>query len=622
MKPQNDNHRMLYKSLALGALAILLAATPLLAQPGAKRNPRRNLLAIPEVERSEVICFALYTVHDDTLKLTAQLYPLESSDDRTVRLEIEKDGKWVEVAQTKVIETGWTAPFRVENWDDTQQRKYRVLHGPKATYEGIIRKNPIDKDEIVVAGFTGNSIQPAHGGDISRQDLIDNVNRIDADVLFFSGDQVYDHNRHYAAWLKFGRDFGEIIKDRPTLCLPDDHDVGQPNLWGENGKISTLSGNADGGYRQPGVYVQEVERAQTSHFPDPVHPRKIGQGIGVYYTNLNWGNIDFAILEDRKFKSGPAGRVPKQGPRPDHIRNPEYDPASVDVDGAVLLGQQQLDFLDAWAADWHQAKMKVALSQTIFCGGAHIHGAANGRLHADMDSNGWPQTGRNKALKSLRKAFAFHYAGDQHLGTLFHHGVDEYRDAVWSFCVPSIANLYLRWWEPVEPGANREPGSPEYTGDQLDGFGNKVTNYAAANPEKMPAGNLLNTRAAGFGIVRLNTKTREITMECWPRNVDVTDPSAKQYLGWPRTISQFDNYNPPSWGKLGELTFDVDSPVVQLVDAANGEVLYTVRVNGKSFVPGAPKGKAFHVKVGKDKPDTIVVKDAQVGGPVQSVQVK
>ncbi|QDV13088.1 hypothetical protein CA51_29740 [Rosistilla oblonga] len=622
MKPQNYNHLGLYKSLALGCLAMLFAATPLLAQPGAKKKPRRNLLAIPEVERSEVICFALYTVHDNTLKLTAQLYPLESGDDRTVRLEIEKDGKWVEVAKTKVIETGWTAPFRVENWDDTQQRKYRVLHGPKATYEGIIRKNPVDKDEIVVAGFTGNSIQPAHGGDISRQDLIDNVNRIDADVLFFSGDQVYDHNRHYAAWLKFGRDFGDIIKDRPTLCLPDDHDVGQPNLWGENGKISTLSGNADGGYRQPGVYVQEVERAQTSHLPDPVHPRKIGQGIGVYYTNLNWGGIDFAILEDRKFKSGPAGRVPKQGPRPDHIRNPEYDPASVDVDGAVLLGQQQLDFLDAWAADWHQAKMKVALSQTIFCGGAHIHGAANGRLHADMDSNGWPQTGRNKALKSLRKAFAFHYAGDQHLATLFHHGVDEYRDAVWSFCVPSIANLYLRWWEPLEPGANREPGSPEYTGDQLDGFGNKVTNYAAANPEKMPAGNLLNTRAAGFGIVRLNTKTREITMECWPRNVDVTDPSAKQYPGWPRTISQFDNYNPPSWGQLGELTFDVDSPVVQLVDSANGEILYTVRVSGKRFAPGAPKGKTFHVKVGKDSPDTVVIKDAQVGSPAQSVKVK
>jgi hypothetical protein len=239
-----------------------------------------------------------------------------------------------------------------------------------------------------------------------------------------------------------------------------------------------------------------------------------------------------------------------------------------------------------------------------------------------MDSNGWPQTGRNLALKALRKGFAFHYAGDQHLATIFHHGVDEHRDAIWSFCVPSIANLYLRWWEPLEPGKNREPGSPEYTGDQFDGFNNKVTNYAAANPDKKPDGNLLNTRAAGFGIVRLNTKTRQITMECWPRNVDVTDSSAKQYPGWPRTISQFDNYNPPSWGKLGELTFDIDSPVVQLVDSESGEILYTVRVNGKSFVPAAPLGKTFNIKAGKDAPQTIVVKAAQVGNAAQTVKLK
>ncbi len=592
------------------------------AQQKAKKGKAGGDLTIPEVEKKDIICFALYTVHDKTLKLTAQLYPIAEGDTKTVRLEIEKDGKWVEVAQSTAIEPGWTAPFRVENWDDSQDCKYRVAHGTEATYEGTVRKNPVDKDEIIVAGYTGNSIKASHGGDISRQDLIDNVKKIDADVLFFSGDQVYDHHKHYAAWLKFGRDFGEIIKDRPTLCLPDDHDAGQPNLWGESGKISTLSGAADGGYSQPGVYVQEVERAQTSHFPDPVDPHTIGQGIGVWFTNLNWGNIDFAILEDRKFKTGPAGRVPKQGPRPDHIRNPEYDPASVDVEGAILLGERQLKFIDNWAQDWSDADMKVALSATIFAGGAHIHGSANGRLHADMDSNGWPQTGRNRALEELRKGFAFHLAGDQHLATLFHHGIDEYRDAIWSFCVPSIANLYLRWWDPLEPGANREAGAPDYTGDHLDGFANKVTNYAAANPGATPAGNVLNTRSAGWGIVRLNTKTRDITMECWPRNVDVTDPAAEQYPGWPRTISQFDNYNPPSWGQLGELTFDVEDPVVQLVDADSNEILYTVRASGTTFTPGAPEGKTFIVKAGKNAPDTVVSEGVKAGSEAQSVTLK
>ncbi len=607
-----------YLTFCIGAFAIVNTA---FAQSGNQGRSRDAILTIPEVEEKDIICFALYTVHDQTLKLTAQLYPIAEGETKTVRLEIEKDDTWVEVAQTTAIEPGWTAPFRVENWDDTQAHKYRVRHGKEATYKGVIRKNPVDKDEIIVAGFTGNSIRPGHGGDISRQDIIDNIKRVDADVLFFSGDQVYDHFKHYAAWLKFGRDFGEIIKDRPTLCLPDDHDVGQPNLWGESGKVSTLSGASDGGYARPGVYVQEVERAQTSHFPDPVDPRKIGQGIGVYFTNLNWGNIDFAILEDRKFKTGPAGRVPKQGPRPDHIRNPDYDPTSVDVEGAVLLGERQLEFLDQWAQDWRNADMKVALSQTIFCGGAHIHGNANGRLHADMDSNGWPQSGRNRALRALRKGFAFHYAGDQHLATIFHHGIEEHRDAIWSFCVPSIANLYLRWWEPLEPGLNREPGAPGYTGDHLDGFHNKVTNFAAANPEKNPAGKLLNTRSAGFGIVRLNTRTRHITMECWPRNVDITDPTTQQYTGWPRTISQFDNYNPPSWGKLGELTFNVEDPVVQLIDAKTNEILYTVRANGRTFNPGAPQGKRFIIKAGRDAPDQIIVEQAEAGDQARTIRL-
>jgi len=601
-------------------VAVTLAATSAgWAQPKAERP---GVLTIPEVAKKDVICFALYTIHEGTLKLTAQLYPLKEDDERTVRLEIEEDGKWKEIARTKVIEDGWTAPFRVEHWDDSRTVPYRVRHGSEASFSGTLLRNPVDKDEIVVAGFTGNSIHPAHGGDISREDLVKNVQAVDADVLFFSGDQVYDHRRHLAAWLRFGRDFGAIIKDRPTITLPDDHDAGQPNLWGEEGKISTRPDGSDGGYTQPAAYVRQVERAQTSHFPDPCDPKPIGQGIGVYFTDWKWGGIDFAILEDRKFKTGPAGKIPKQGPRPDHINDPNYDPKSVDIPGLKLLGERQLKFLETWAQDWKHTEMKVALSQTIFCGGAHVHGSAGGRLHADLDSNGWPQTGRNKAVRALRKGFAFHYAGDQHLATIFQHGVDEYRDGIWSFCVPSIANLYLRWWDPLQPGANREPGAPSYTGDQLDGFANKVTCYAAANPEKEPAGgDKLSTRAAGFGIVRLNKRERTIRMECWPRQVDVTDSTARMYPGWPRTISQLDNYNPPSWGQLGELRFNKQNPVVQLVDAETNEILYTLRIRGSTFTPRAPKEKRFVIKAGAESADRIVVPAATVG-PAAPVSIE
>ncbi len=558
---------------------------------------------IPEVPADEQICFALYTVQNNILKLTAQLYPLPDDASRTVRLEVDNNGKWKQIATAKVIEDGWTALFRVENWDPTKTIDYRVAHGKTAYFSGTIKKDPADKDVITVAAFTGNSVIAGHGGTIPKSDIIDNIKKIRPDLLFFSGDQVYNHTQHLKYWLQFGEDFGEIIAVTPTVSIPDDHDAGQANLWGQSGKKSNTGAGHDGGYFAPADYVKHVERAQTSNLPDPYDPAPIGQGIGVYYTSLNVGGISFAIIEDRKFKSGPSGLVPKQGPRPDHILNPDYDPKSVDVPGAVLLGERQLNFLEDWGTDWTDAEMKCVLSQTIFCGGAHIHGRAGGRLHADMDSNGWPQTGRNKAVKAIRKSFALHLAGDQHLATTFHHGVDEFNDSMYSLCVPSIANLYLRWWDPVKPGKNRKPGLPEYTGEHLDGFGNKVTNYAAANPDKKPgSGDRLTTRAAGFGVVKFKKSTRQITMEIWPRNVDITDPANKPYPGWPITIHQTDNYARKAAAYLPTLVIKGQTdPVVQVIDESNNEIIYTLRIKGNTFRPKVFKKGKYTINVGEGK---------------------
>ncbi|MBT7983083.1 MAG: hypothetical protein HN584_10990 [Akkermansiaceae bacterium] len=580
---------------------IFIVLVSILCTPNSigQKKKRIDLLAIPEVTRDKVICFALYTVHDKTLKLTAQFYPLKEGEVRKARLEIRRDAKWINVGNANIIERGWTAPFRVDNWDDSQKVSYRVRHGKDATYEGTIQKNPSKKDEFIIIGFTGNSINPGHGGDIPKKDLVENIKNIKPDLLFFSGDQVYDHRRHYAAWLKFGRDFGEVIKNYPTVTIPDDHDVGQPNLWGHNGKKSTLPGASDGGYTMPVEYVKEVERAQTSHLPDPYDPTPINRGIGTYYTNLNWGRISFAIIEDRKFKTGPAGMIPKQGPRPDHIRNPEYDPKSVDVPQARLLGERQLKFLEKWSQEWSNTDMKVALSQTIFCGGAHIHGKIGGRLHADLDSNGWPQTGRNKAIASLRKAYAFHFAGDQHLGTVFHHGINEWRDSIYSFCVPSIANLYLRWWKPLEPGKNRQAGDDPILGDHLDGFNNKVTAIAVANPSPEKGGDRLTTRAAGFGVTRINKKTRDVTFTCWPRNVDVTAKDAKPYPGWPFTFNQLDNYGRKAIAYLPSLQINKSNQVVQIINEKSKEIVYTIRIKGTTFRPKVFTDGSYTINVGE-----------------------
>lgn len=564
------------------------------------QTKQEDYLAIPDIGPENQICFTLYTVHENTLKMTAQLYPFKGNDLRDIRLEVFKNNKWVTIAESKVTYPGWTGHFRVGNWDDSETYNYRVVHQDKAFYEGIIQKNPIDKDEFVIAAFTGNSIRPGHGGHISKNDIVNNLKKIKPDLLFFSGDQVYNHSRHLEAWLKFGRDFGEIIKDIPTVTIPDDHDVGQGNLWGDAGKQSSTRRGRDGGYYMPADYVREVEKAQTSHLPDPFDPTPVKQGIGVYYTTLNWGGVSFAILEDRKFKTGPEGLIPPAILKSANEQNtPDFDPQILDISGARLLGDRQLLFLENWATDWRNVKMKVALSQTIFAGGAHIHGRWNNRHHFDLDANGWPQTGRNKALEEIRKGFGFMLAGDQHLATVIHHGVKDWNDAGFSFCVPSIANYYLRWWAPLEEGKNREPDMPEYLGEFEDGFDNKITMHAVANPSPEENHDKLTTRAAGFGIVRLNKATRDITMECWPRNVDISSENAKQYEGWPLTINQLDNYDRKPVAYLPTLVINKKDQVVQIIDEENSEILYTLRINGNVFNPKVFKKGKYTIHVGE-----------------------
>jgi hypothetical protein len=602
-------HRLLPLAASLG---LLFVAGPLLrAAP--------PLLQIPRVSPAEQICFVLYTVHDGVLKLTAQLYPLSASAPRQVRLEVQRDGVWREIARTGVVEPGFTATFRVESWDASRDTEYRVRHAEAAVYGGLIRRDPVEKEKIVVAAFTGNSIYPGGGGDIPRTDLVENVKKIDPDLLFFSGDQVYDHHNHLAYWLKFGRDFGALTRGRPTVTIPDDHDVGQANLWGAGGKQSNRGSGEDGGYFKPPAYVQEVQRAQTSHLPDPFDPAPIERGIGVYYTDLNVGGISFAILEDRKFKSSPLGLVPDTGGRIDHVKRTEFDPDDYDAAGAVLLGERQLYFLRQWASDWQDAEMKAVLSQTIFCGGAHVHGGV-GRLGADLDSNGWPQAGRNRALREIRKAFAVHLAGDQHLGTIFHHGIDEYGDAGYSFCVPSIANFYLRWWDPLQPGKNRAAGAPKYTGEHRDGLGNRVTCYAAANPSRQHPlpGKALNTFAAGFGTVVFDKPNRTITFNCWPRNVDVTDPETKQYPGWPLTIDQLDNYGRKATAYLPQLLIrGARNPLVQVVRQRDGEILYTLRIRGNAFQPWVFEPGLYTVRIGEGE-QRRTIRDLQAGSKGQA----
>ena len=169
---------MLARSLCV-AVFILTCCGPLIgeqAKPFGPDFPRLDSDAVGEwwktkgkggngprlmVPRDEVLGFALYTVAHRTLKLTAQLFPLLPEESRDVTLEIcpagDDPAEWQEIAVEKVMYPGWSAHFRVQNWDASRDFRYRLRHGDKATFEGVIRKDPLGKDTIVVGSLSCNS---------------------------------------------------------------------------------------------------------------------------------------------------------------------------------------------------------------------------------------------------------------------------------------------------------------------------------------------------------------------------------------------------------------------------------------------------------------------------------
>ena len=579
-----------------------------------------------------------HTLSRGLMKMTAQMLPIGPEDTREAALEIQKGGQWQAVSSTRIITPGYTATFRIEDWDSTQDWPFRVVYEMKQTdgkthasvYSGKVRRDPVDKETVVLAAFTGNhNLGHGWGGVDSghfpwteriwfpHNDLTEKVAKHKPDVLFFSGDQVYEGASPTAAqkspkekalldylykWYLWCWAFRDLARDIPSISIPDDHDVYQGNIWGAGGRKTERDNQ--GGYIMPPEWVNMVQRTQTSHLPDPFDPTPIEQGITVYYCDMNYGRIGFAVIEDRKFKSGCAGLAPPTtSGRPDHVIDPEFDPRTADVPGAKLLGGRQLRFLEEWAADWKNTDMKAVLSQTVFANATSLHGAELQRLKADYDSNGWPQTGRNNALRKFRKAFATHISGDQHLATIIHYGIEDWNDAGWSLCVPSVANFYPRAWVPLKPGKNRKQGMPDYMGEFLDGLGNPITVWAAANPGE-PSGRepaALHDRMPGYGIVRFNKKERTVTLECWPRYADPDDPrSGGQYPGWPLTFDNEDNYGRKAVAFLPTIKVSgLTDPVVQVIEETSGEIVYTLRIKGKSFRPKVFQEGAYTLKIGE-----------------------
>ncbi len=568
------------------------------------------------------------------MKMTAQMPPMGEQYSQVVELEVNRNGTWHKIGRATIDPDARTSTFRIPKWNADQDVAYRLIYktttkdgqSVQQTYAGTVRRNPIDRT-LVVGAFTGNQDTVFPNLEIAK-----NVEIQNPDLLFFSGDQIYEGVggfgiirqpadrailNYLRKWYLFGWAFGPLMRDRVTICLPDDHDVYQGNLWGGGGRkiskeewSSRLNGamvvGGKGGYVQPAEMVNAVHRTQCSHHPDLYDPTPVKQGITVYYGDMVYGRVSFAIIGDREFKSGPVQVATWRG-RADHMTDPNYDVKKMDLPGLKLLGDRQIDFLRHWSTDWRDSDMKVVLSETIFCNLANYHGGARQFVLADLDSNGWPQSGRDRALDAMRRGFAFHIAGDQHLASITQNGIDQFGDSGYAFCVPSIANAYPRSWLPDKEGRpvkNRPTGGAPNTGEYQDGFKNKITVFAIANPaDKYRRGRTVSAqdKSSGYAIVRLDQVQRTITMECYHLLSDAANPKkSDQFPGWPKTIQMMDNYGRQATAWLPTLKVaGASNPVVQVIREETGEIVYTVRIKGKTFQPKVFESGSYTVRVGQ-----------------------
>ena len=266
----------------------------------------------------------------------------------------------------------------------------------------------------------------------------------------------------------FGWAFREAMRDRPTLCIPDDHDrvPGQQSGARAARRWDTGRGTSSlGGYRsRPGWSTWSTARTLRTIRIRSIRRRSSRTSAS---TTATWSTATWASrsLADRQFKSGPE-HVDTGSGRADHVLDPELDTAALDAPGLCPARRTAGGVSrTVGGADWRGHTMKVLLRRRP-CSRASPthHGGYDDYLIADLDCGGWPQTPREPGSSaSLRKAKCLHVCGDQHLPSLVQYGAGRAARRLLGILHAAISAGYPRWWRPDEVGTphrNRPPPRP------------------------------------------------------------------------------------------------------------------------------------------------------------------
>jgi hypothetical protein len=105
-------------------------------------------------------------------------------------------------------------------------------------------------------------------------------------------------------------------------------------------------------------------------------------------------------------------------------------------------------------------------------------------------------------------------------------------------------------------------------------------------------------RTSGFALVTFDQQSRDIHIDCYTFLADVShDKPINQFPGWPVTINQLEN-----GGKMNYSlpTVEVSEPgQVIAVHDSRGELIYNLRMPGKSIEPGVFEEGSYTIRIGE-----------------------
>ena len=197
-------------------------------------------LVTSTVSATEIL-WSQYLQHQGTMKLLVHLDtdPTEAYNGEVVTLWLRegKSDEWTETQTQPVHSLTATALFELESWPRHEERLFKVTTG-ESEWEGTFKAEPKEGSVLKVAGFSCHK-------DIGWPwtEAIGEVIDHDPDLVIFTGDQIYENDygspmframteeevpkgmkNYLEKYRKFGEAFGELMRDRPTIMITDDHD--------------------------------------------------------------------------------------------------------------------------------------------------------------------------------------------------------------------------------------------------------------------------------------------------------------------------------------------------------------------------------------------------------------